>query len=79
MTVAYIGALIPRPLVDDVAQRLAGDVALQVVDEDVDASMAGERGGRAVVRRDDRVRGGPERAIRRQWLVPVRVETPVAP
>src|SRR5437016_744596 len=50
-------------LVDHVVQRLAGLVAAQVIDQDVDAALAGERGRGAVVRRHYRVRQVPERAV----------------
>src|SRR5688500_5926484 len=46
--------------VDHVVQRLAGLVAPNVLDEDVDAALAGEGGRGAVVRRHDRVRQVPE-------------------
>src|SRR5262245_56405735 len=55
--------------VDDVEERLAGEMALQIATEEGDAAL-GSVGlvGRSV-RADDRVWQVPERAVRRQGLL----------
>src|SRR5207249_1359380 len=67
-------ASVAKPLVHDVEERLAGRVAAQVLDEEVDAALANcpARGG--VVRRDQHVGQVPEGAVGPERLLAVGVE-----
>src|SRR6266542_6244614 len=66
--------LVPGFLVDDVEQRLALEVALEVLQEDVGAAPVRKGRGGAVVGGDDGVGSVPEGAVRGERLDLVGVE-----
>ena len=67
-------ASVPAGLVDQVVQGPPVQVAPQVVREDVDPALAGERRRGPVVRRDEGVGRLPEGAVRRERLRAVGVQ-----
>src|SRR5437762_1283381 len=58
----------PAPLVHDVAQRLPGDEAAQVVQQRLQVPLRHARRGGGAVRRDDDIFHPPQRMVWRQRL-----------